>query len=124
MLSLAFSINEYEHSRSVCCFLLLVSESGAGTLLRVDLLDVVPLQEGALVRPEPSLGELVDALVGRTSPGLDHVEDPALVRGQSHHLPNQTPDHLDPGRSLLQKSEIRDRVKQSKKSCVIMVPAG
>jgi hypothetical protein len=64
----------------------LVGPGGAGPSGRVDVLDIFTLGQGALVAAQPTLGEFVNALVGRRSPGLDHIEDATLVRTQPHHL--------------------------------------
>lgn len=80
---------------------LVATGCGAGTLLGVHLLDVVALEESTLVRSQPSLGELVNAFVGRTATGLDHVEDATFVRCKAGHLPDHTPDHFNAGRCPL-----------------------
>lgn len=60
---------------------------GSGALLGVYALDVFALDDGAFVAAQSFLGEFVYALIGRTAAGLDHVQNPALVRGQSSNLP-------------------------------------
>jgi len=86
---------------------------GTGTLGGVDALDVVPLDDGPLVTPEPLLGELVDALVGGRSAGLDHVEDPPLVRGQSSNFPSDAPAELRPLAEFLEIGRSKVTTKMS-----------
>lgn len=73
----------------------LVHAGGAGALRGVDGLDVLALVQGALVAAQAALGELVDALVGRRAARLDHVEDAALVRGQTDHFARDAAAQLD-----------------------------
>lgn len=47
---------------------------------RIVRLDVITFLDGTLVTAQPSFGELVDALVGTGSTGLDHVQNASFVR--------------------------------------------
>ena len=60
--------------------------SGTSSLLAVDLLDVFSLGQSTLVGTQTSLGELVNALIGRGSSSLDHIQNSALIRGKSNNL--------------------------------------
>ena len=66
------------------CFLL--GPGRPGSLLRVDILDIFTLVDGAFVRAQTTLGKLVNSLIGTAPSRLDHVENAALVGGQSHHF--------------------------------------
>ena len=67
----------------------------------VDGFNVFTLGHGTLVTAQTSLGELVHALVGRGSSGLDHVEDATFVRGQSHHFAGNFSTQLGAGSNFL-----------------------
>ena len=60
--------------------------SGTSSLLAVDLLDVFSLGQSTLVGTQTSLSELVDTLIRRGTSRLDHIQNSALIRGQSNDL--------------------------------------
>lgn len=47
------------------------------------------------IETHPPLGELVDALLGGGTSGLDHVQDALLVRHEAGHFAYYLPHHLD-----------------------------
>ena len=76
--------------------------SGTSSLLAVDLLDVFSLGQSTLVGTQTSLGELVNALIGRGSSSLDHIQNSALIWGQSNDLAgNFSAQKRSLGRGLL-----------------------
>lgn len=48
----------------------------------------------ARIGTHPPLGELVDALLGGGTSGLDHVEDALFVRHEAGHFAHNLPHHL------------------------------
>ena len=61
----------------------LVSASPHGS---VELLELLPLGDGPLVRSESLLGHLVDLLVGRSAHNLNHIHGTLLVRSESRNF--------------------------------------
>lgn len=62
--------------------------------LGVQFLDLVTLLQRPSVRAQTSLGELVHALLGGRTTGLEHVQQSLLVGGKTHDLTNQLADEL------------------------------
>ena len=54
------------------------------TLRRIDILNVFSLLQSTLVSPKSVLGKLVNALVGRGTTRLDHIQNTTLIRGQAN----------------------------------------
>jgi hypothetical protein len=54
--------------------------------LGIDFLDIFSLGQSTLVGTQTPLGKFVNSLVGTASPGLDHIQNSAFIRGQSDNL--------------------------------------
>ena len=67
---------------------------GTGTLGRVDRFDVFSLGQGSLVTAETTLGKFINALVGRRSARLDHVENASFVGTQADDFTDNAADEL------------------------------
>merc|ERR1712127_314266 len=63
-----------------------LSGSLASAHLGVHVLHLLALGVGTLVRAQPHLGELVNALLRAGATGLDHIKDALLVRHQAADL--------------------------------------